>query len=996
MKRTKLILKKIQEKNDLQKSKNDAMNANKKRIDDMIFNLSEDIKEYQHLSKVLGHHNKTVESLSKRIISKLSENNHEIIQVILTKKKRSSDELNIIKTFLSTMKYLSSMIKIIDTDKILCSLSIFLKMEKKVKDSVLFRYGNKGTKFYILLSGQVTILILKETFVKLCFMKFFMHLIMLKILGEEEAVKKIIIANYKNRYHLDQITFESIFEKVAIAGDKIIAKKKKNKEESEDEESEEEESNEDSYKVEKEKKADHNEKQNESSQEMIIDINKRNIKKRSTLQLNYLVSNFNGFLSSNHYQYVKEDSFNKEDITTNNKIPLPSLKRLSIYHNNLKPLRTTIFKGNSLNINIPFFHNDEEIQELVQYYVFLKENIKNHKKMKFSVKEYINDTYIDSKYSKELNDFDHNETDNYIIYKYFEITKKSNGDTFGELALQHEDCKRTATIITNTDCILGYLSKVSYEACLSEIEIKRRKNEINFIMSFAIFDQMNWTNFENKYFNYFKREYYSQNDTIIKQGEKIDKIFFIMDGQFEMSTSLSLGAMYRLIRQKKGEKLRVKFSKNINKIRLTICNNKDIIGLNDCCLTLLNGKKVSFVNVTSISLKSIVFTLDLHILNELKAKIPELNKNLKNIINIRENAMIDRLTSIFNTLITMKEVNNKERLEALNLKNKSRNKENMPDELKIKEIIENNKNEINKEENFSIVQNKLSPLTYKSKRPLSKINYKQKFFDEVIATNFPKVKGNFSTKNTNKIRKYIKSNYNNRQLKLKSPFFTLNELKNKDNIKIHSSPVNKIIYKEYNNLFNWVDNIKNKSEKQKKFKENEQTESLPINNDVDNNINQDIKKDNKEEKSKEVNILTIKENSKIAIDNDGSLSFINKKKNLIKNKIFKMNNAIKENETSVNQNNNKLSFQTIKENSKIDNEKSTISPTIKLPKTKTISNESYLKQILGTRYKEDDDEFISYAEKKFMKTIKDYNNNMIKLEKMRLKFKKKNKEKYKK
>ena len=31
-----------------------------------------------------------------------------------------------------------------------------------------------------------------------------------------------------------------------------------------------------------------------------------------------------------------------------------------------------------------------------------------------------------------------------------------------------------------------------------------------------------------------------------------------------------------------------------------------------------------------------------------------------------------------------------------------------------------------------------------------------------------------------------------------------------------------------------------------------------------------------------------------------------------------------------------------------------------------------------------------------MKTIKDYNNNMIKLEKMRLKFKKKNKEKYKK
>ena len=66
--------------------------------------------------------------------------------------------------------------------------------------------------------------------------------------------------------------------------------------------------------------------------------------------------------------------------------------------------------------------------------------------------------------------------------------------------MQHEDSKRTATIIANTDCILGYLSKSAYENCLSEIELKRRKNEVNFIMSFAIFDQMNWVSFENKYF----------------------------------------------------------------------------------------------------------------------------------------------------------------------------------------------------------------------------------------------------------------------------------------------------------------------------------------------------------------------------------------------------------------------------------------------------------------------------------------------------------------
>ena len=64
-----------------------------------------------------------------------------------------------------------------------------------------------------------------------------------------------------------------------------------------------------------------------------------------------------------------------------------------------------------------------------------------------------------------------------------------------------------------------------------------------------------------------------------------------------------------------------------------------------------------------------------------------------------------------------------------------------------------------------------------------------------------------------------------------------------------------------------------------------------------------------------------------------------------------------------------------------------------IPKTnfriKTISNEAYLKQILGNKYRDQDDEFISYAEKKLMKTINDYNSNLAKITKMKLRFKKK-------
>ena len=89
---------------------------------------------------------------------------------------------------------------------------------------------------------------------------------------------------------------------------------------------------------------------------------------------------------------------------------------------------------------------------------------------------------------------------------------------------------------------------------------------------------------------------------------------------------------------------------------------------------------------------------------------------------------------------------------------------------------------------------------------------------------------------------------------------------------------------------------------------------------------------------------------------------------------------------------NKLSTKFITEEDKINGE-TLFSQEKKIIKPKTISTESYLKQILGTRYREEDDEFISYAEKKFMKTFNDYNNEIKNISKMKLKFKRRFKKK---
>jgi hypothetical protein len=61
-------------------------------------------------------------------------------------------------------------------------------------------------------------------------------------------------------------------------------------------------------------------------------------------------------------------------------------------------------------------------------------------------------------------------------------------------------------------------------------------------------------------------------------------------------------------------------------------------------------------------------------------------------------------------------------------------------------------------------------------------------------------------------------------------------------------------------------------------------------------------------------------------------------------------------------------------------------------KSKAKLNESYLKQILGTRYRNREDEFISRTEKKIVKEINDYNADLKRKKEIKLKFSKKAKE----
>ena len=528
----------------------------------------------------------------------------------------------------------------------------------------------------------------------------------------------------------------------------------------------------------------------------------------------------------------------------------------------------------------------KKVKLIVIYYIFCREVILSKKQFS-SVNDYITYTYLNSPIHLSIKCESHiGENEEFNLFQYYEITRKKRGETFGELALQHDDNQRTGTVMTISDTVLGYLTKSDYDMSLSDIELRKRKKDVNFIMSFSIFSQMNWFVFENKYFNFFKKEKYVQGEKIMSQGQKNQKLFFIMDGQFEISTTVTLKQIFYILKLKMGNNFDIKQKpmkyKNYN-FRLYISSNKDLLGLSDCYFY----DDISFIDATCISLNSIVMTLDIAILNELRQKIPEIEVDLKKMIDKKQNIMIDRLKIIYNKISQSLKFYKGQRnlLSALN-NNVNDIEEikqtiayNRPNDkkLKMKYLSPPNRPKTSTNIIKSLKYNKVALPNIYSKtegknieeQNLNSINNNNSINsfnklmpnDTLISNSYNNIKSNFNLtllpKKDNGIIKRNKNIQNeeskkemiNQILKGKSEEMhknekfilkitkELNKVSNKHTkkklIELYS-PINKIIDKEYSNLFNWIDTSDNIKELLR-IKMRRSTEKKSIEPDYNNN-----------------------------------------------------------------------------------------------------------------------------------------------------------------
>jgi CRP-like cAMP-binding protein len=349
------------------------------------------------------------------------------------------------------------------------------------------------------------------------------------------------------------------------------------------------------------------------------------------------------------------------------------------------------------------------------------------------------------------------------IYKI--VANLKAGATFGEVALSKtevEERKRTATIITDSDCIFGIIPNTVYSTFLKEVEEKARFYLASKLVSHSLFKSIQPESFlKANFLNYFNNMTFKGGAYLFKQGETKQSVFFVNDGIINLYTVSSIDNIVKIIErlnenviqeiknehnkyirnkfkeqeedlsiikeyenQKRTDNLFNKFCKIERTFKIFNINKKESLGFDDC---LLSDDKF-FISARVMSETCHVFVLKLNFLNSiLGEKIISRNYARTNIE--KKKIMINRLTNMIRMLIVRFLKNNKISISK-------------DDYLEEKKKVEINilKSENISFKNFQKENEKFSLTRYGYKNPIQNFKTKRKHNTKFINLMKPKSK----------------------------------------------------------------------------------------------------------------------------------------------------------------------------------------------------------------------------------------------------------------
>jgi hypothetical protein len=211
-----------------------------------------------------------------------------------------------------------------------------------------------------------------------------------------------------------------------------------------------------------------------------------------------------------------------------------------------------------------YLENENILKRADEVYCYLK--MKNYKDIKkISPNDYIRINRIDNSIIEKsgLNyDEKGNKRNRVLIMGYQLVNYFETGQTFGEVALNSPNAKRTATIISSEKCYLAVIQSKDYDELLKDAVETSKKIFFNLIYSYKIFNTISKYVFTKRYYQFFIYKKCEKDAYLIEENKKCENVYFIFNGEFEITLTGNLVDVNNLIIFYK--KLIKKIRKNIN------------------------------------------------------------------------------------------------------------------------------------------------------------------------------------------------------------------------------------------------------------------------------------------------------------------------------------------------------------------------------------------------------------------------------------------------
>ena len=257
---------------------------------------------------------------------------------------------------------------------------------------------------------------------------------------------------------------------------------------------------------------------------------------------------------------------------------------------------------------------------------------------------------------------------NVNLFKYTTKLWLHKGNYFGDVALD-QHTTRNATIRTEENTHFCYIDYTHYNNCLRYEKQKLNIKEISFLVDNYFFKSMQYKDFEKKIFVCFECQERYKNSFICYEDEPANYLYFIREGQIELTIHKSMSDMFemiKLLRKKINKKETIKrqlallpkdpYLKNIMinvkiKHKIFLFNKIELIGLE----SIFYGMNFLY-SAQVVSDKAKIYKIEnehiLKLLND-KALGKELMVNYKESAIKKMEILINRLHDLYDLKLEM-------------------------------------------------------------------------------------------------------------------------------------------------------------------------------------------------------------------------------------------------------------------------------------------------------------------------------------------------------